>query len=63
MPKYVWNLLIALDQLGNAIFGGNPDSTISGRIGRYLKFRPKSLVQAIPWPAWLRKHFLDSIGS
>jgi hypothetical protein len=26
--------LIALDQLGNAVFGGNPDQTISGRLGQ-----------------------------
>ena len=31
--KYWYHLAIAFDQLGNAIAGGNPDSTISARIG------------------------------
>ena len=26
-------VLVAIDQLGNAIAGGNPDSTISARVG------------------------------
>lgn len=33
--SYLGNILIAIDQLGNAIAGGNPDCTISGRIGYY----------------------------
>jgi hypothetical protein len=38
---YPWwlGVLIALDQLGNALGGGDPDETISSRIGRTkLKF-------------------------
>lgn len=30
----LWNILIGLDQLGNAIDGGSPDETISSRAGR-----------------------------
>lgn len=30
---YLFNLLVAVDQLGNALCGGNPDCTISARIG------------------------------
>jgi len=30
---YLLNLLIALDQFGNALLGGNPDASISGRVG------------------------------
>jgi len=33
--SYIKNILIAIDQLGNAIAGGNPDCTISGRTGYY----------------------------
>ncbi len=33
--SYGGNILIAVDQLGNAIAGGNPDCTISGRVGYY----------------------------
>ena len=28
-------ILVAIDQLGNAIAGGNPDSTISARVGYF----------------------------
>lgn len=34
MKRYLLNLLIAIDQGGNAFFGGNPDETISSRVGR-----------------------------
>jgi hypothetical protein len=33
VKKYILNILIALDQLGNAILLGDPDNTISGRLG------------------------------
>lgn len=32
--RWVMNVLISLDQLGNSIGGGDPDETISSRIGR-----------------------------
>ena len=32
--KYIWNVLIAIDQLFNALFGGDPDETISSRAGK-----------------------------
>jgi len=32
---YAKGILISIDQLGNAIAGGNPDCTISGRTGYY----------------------------
>ncbi len=43
--RYAINLFIAGDQLANAILGGNPDMTISGRLGkRLLKGR-----EGCPW--------------
>ena len=33
MKKYIMNLLSAVDQLGNTVAGGNPDVTVSGRVG------------------------------
>ena len=33
--RYVWNLLIALDQFCNAIVGGSPDETMSSRFGKW----------------------------
>lgn len=35
MRRYLINLLIAIDQLGNVVLGGdNPDETISSAVGR-----------------------------
>jgi hypothetical protein len=33
--KYCWNILIAIDQLVNTLFGGDPDETISSRLGKW----------------------------
>lgn len=33
--RYCLNLLIAFDQLTNALAGGDPDETISSRLGKY----------------------------
>ena len=35
---YIRRVLVAVDQLANAIFAGNPDSTISARTGYMAKF-------------------------
>ena len=32
--RYVWNILIAIDQFFNAVLGGDPDETISSRAGK-----------------------------
>jgi len=34
MKQYVINILISLDQLGNALIGGDPDETISSRCAK-----------------------------
>ncbi|MGH6954422.1 MAG: hypothetical protein ACREGL_09585 [Alphaproteobacteria bacterium] len=34
LRKWVWNALVAIDQLGNALVGGDPDETISSRAGK-----------------------------
>ncbi len=31
MKQWAWNVLVAIDQLGNALTGGDPDETISSR--------------------------------
>lgn len=43
IKKYIINVLIALDQLANALLGGDPDETISSRAGRMLKLKNKPL--------------------
>jgi hypothetical protein len=35
--SYVKNILVAIDQVGNALAGGNPDNTISGRTGYFAE--------------------------
>jgi hypothetical protein len=34
VKRYIWNFLIAVDQLVNTITGGDPDETISSRAGK-----------------------------
>lgn len=34
LPRYFFNVFLALDYLGNAIAGGDPEETISHRLGR-----------------------------
>jgi hypothetical protein len=37
MKRYFWNILISIDQLANTILGGDPDETISSRVGKRAK--------------------------
>ena len=34
--RYFWNILISIDQFVNTVFGGDPDETVSSRIGKWL---------------------------
>lgn len=36
VKKYFWNILISIDQLFNTILFGDPDETISSRLGKWL---------------------------
>lgn len=36
MKTYLYNILIAIDQLCNAILGGYPDETMSSRMGKHV---------------------------
>ena len=61
MPRYLLNLLIGLDVFANAILGGNPRETISSRMGRYFRAKfPDHWAEKLPWPAWLKKHFIET---
>lgn len=37
LKKYFWNNLIAIDQRVNVLFGGDPDETISSRMGKAIE--------------------------
>lgn len=43
---WLWNVLVAIDQLGNTIAGGKADITISARVGYYANYQiePKFLL-------------------
>ena len=43
--KWIVNVLVSIDQLGNTILGGDPDETISSRLGK-LKLKYGG---TIPW--------------
>ncbi len=45
IKKYITNILISLDQTGNALCGGDPDETISSHIGKVKR----SMGGAIGW--------------
>lgn len=34
MKRYLWNILIGVDQLANTFVGGDPDETLSSRCGK-----------------------------
>lgn len=55
MPKgrYVHNLLIALDQLGNAACEGDPTETISSRLGRNAAENKNWAIQLAKVVDWL----------
>jgi len=38
--SWIRGVLVAIDQLGNAIAGGNPDATISARTGYFANENP-----------------------
>lgn len=44
MAPYLFNVLIALDQLGNAVCGGSPDETISAHAHRAGWTRREALI-------------------
>lgn len=45
--SYLGNFFVSIDQLGNAIAGGNPDNTISSRVGFYNKHNKSG--NRAPW--------------
>lgn len=65
LGRYLWNVLIAIDQFFNALLGGDPDETISGRMGRWHSMGGWRAKVAMP-VCWLlnifdRGHCEDSI--
>ena len=63
MCQYFWNLLIALDQLANTILFGDPDETMSSRMGKYVRrgrgWFPCHLCKILNW--FEKDHCIRSI--
>lgn len=49
MKRYLWNLLIALDQFANTLLGGFPDETISSRMGKQIAAGKCKLCKLTCW--------------
>lgn len=47
MKPYFWNIFVALDQLLNTVFGGDPDETISSRSAKSEHWFGKGLCRAL----------------
>ena len=58
--NYVMNVLIALDQLGNALIGGAPDETISSRLGKMKKSYGGEIPEEL-WAAHILDDFLEYV--
>ena len=37
LSRYFWNILIWLDQGANTLIGGDPDETLSSRMGKHIQ--------------------------
>ena len=44
LKRYLWNILIAIDQLFNALFFGYPDETMSSRMGKRQDIKPYKFI-------------------
>ncbi len=47
--SYLSNFFVSIDQLGNVLAGGNPDNTISSRVGYYNKHKHASEKAPLQW--------------
>lgn len=56
--QYISYLFISIDQFGNALAGGNPDNTISARVGYYNHHYYES--DKVPWYWSLFERIIDT---
>lgn len=67
MKAYLKNVLIAFDQFWNAAGGGNPDETISSRVGRgavagkWWALVAERVIDGMPW--FGKGHCRGAIGT
>ncbi len=58
--NYAYNVMVATSQLANTVLlFGDPDESISGRIGKSIV--AGGWAARVPWPGFMRRHWLGSI--
>jgi len=58
--RYFLNIALGVDQLGNTLWGGSPDETISSRLGRIKNANGGKIPWSRPWPL-VMDWFLDKL--
>ncbi|NAS30668.1 hypothetical protein GTQ40_06770 [Flavobacteriaceae bacterium R38] len=68
--RFFGRLFVAIDQLGNVLAGGNPDNTISARVGYFANFGkenyqwywkiPEKIINTTFWPLDGKNHCLQA---
>jgi len=69
IKKYLFNLFLGLDQMLNCVLAGDPDETVSSRLGRVKRANGGTYPKTRPWGYVLDKmldkidpgHSIDSI--
>jgi hypothetical protein len=59
MWQYLIGIGIGLDITTNATLGGDHYQTLSCRIGESIQ--SGGWASYVPWPNWLRQHFLNAV--
>lgn len=49
LKQYLWNILVAIDRLANSALGGDPEMTLSGRMGRAIANGNCKLCKPVCW--------------
>jgi hypothetical protein len=58
--NYLYNIMVALSQLFNVlVLLGDPDESTSGKLGKSIV--AGGVASKIPWPGFLKRHFIASI--
>jgi hypothetical protein len=58
--NYLYNIMVVTSQFLNVFFlFGDPDETVSGRTGKSIV--KGGIASKIPWPGFLKRHFIASI--
>jgi hypothetical protein len=60
LQNYLYNVMVATSQFLNVVFfGGDPDESISGRIGKSIL--SGGWASNVPWPNFMYFHWIGSI--